>query len=224
MRQTGGKTSRATKAGSAARQQRERRPVGIQARMHDFKREQILEVAAQLFYEHGYRATTVDDIADALSVTKPFIYYHFRNKEDILKQLYDRILAVSLKFFDGIDVESGAPTDVLRQLVRRYVIGAINSRYSGGIFWRGEKDLPDLDKARGRDFRQKFEAPFRTVLQRGVASGEFSLPDLSVVMLCIEGMINWLYVWYRPGGVLTPEELAEQMSELVAKMAAPVPS
>lgn len=195
-----------------------RKESGIQAKVHNFKREQILDVAAELFFEHGYRATTVDAIADALSVTKPFIYCHFKNKEDILQQLFERTLAVSLTFVDGINIDNGHPSDILRELVRRFVVGAINTRHSGGIFWRGEKDLPPLDKNKAREFRRRFEAPFKAVLERGVAEGSFRISDLTLTMLCIEGMINWSYIWYRPGGERTPEQVAEHMSEMVINM------
>jgi AcrR family transcriptional regulator len=220
MKATSSKIRVLRKATRKATKEREPGKDGILVRLFNFKREQILEVAARLFYERGYRATTVDAIADELSVTKPFIYYHFKNKEDILQHLFERTLSISLTFFDGIDIENGVPTQVLRQLVMRFVKGVIDSRHSTGVFWRGEKDLPVLDKKQARDFRQRFEAPFKKVLNRGAETGEFRFRDRTVTMLCIEGMINWTYIWYRPEGRLTPEELAERMSELVVNMVA----
>jgi len=218
MKDTAGKPRLPRKPGSGAL--RDKEGGGIMAKLFDFKREQILEVAARLFYERGYRATTVDAIADELSVTKPFIYYHFKNKEDILRHLFQRTLSSSLKFFSGIDIDNGPPSEVLRQLIARFVKGVIDSRHSTGVFWRGDKDLPMLDKKQAREFRQRFEAPFRQVLTRGAESGEFRYRDLPLTLLCIEGMVNWTYIWYRPQGRLTPDQLADHMSELVLNMVA----
>ena len=52
-----------------------------------YKRERILEEAVKLFYARGFNATTLDDIAAELGVTKPFIYTHFRSKVDLLAAL-----------------------------------------------------------------------------------------------------------------------------------------
>ena len=49
-----------------------------------FKRQRIVDEATRLFFEKGYQGTTVDDIAEGLGVTKPFIYAHFANKTDLL--------------------------------------------------------------------------------------------------------------------------------------------
>lgn len=221
MKATGGRVREARRSGTSAALDKE--AGGIMAKLFEFKRDQILEVAARLFYERGYRATTVDAIADELSVTKPFIYYHFKNKEDILRHLFQRTLSTSLKFFDGIDIDHGKPTEVLRQLVVRFVKGVIDSRHSTGVFWRGDKDLPVLDKKQAREFRQRFETPFRRALTRGKESGEFRFRDLPVTLLSIEGMVNWTYIWYRPQGRLTPDELADYVSELVVNMIATPP-
>lgn len=218
MRKTNVKAKPTRKIARTAAKESPPRKAGILTKLLDFKREQILEVAARFFYDRGYRATTVDAIADELSVTKPFIYYHFKNKEDILQHLFERTMSLSLGFFDGVDIDNGKPTAVMRELVMRFVKGVIDSRYSTGVFWRGEKDLPALDKKRARDFRRAFEAPFLTVLKRGIGSGEFRIRDLRLTMICMEGMSNWTYVWYRPDGRLTRDELAEYISELVLNM------
>ncbi len=52
--------------------------------IHAGKRERILQEAVALFYAHGFTATTLDDIAAGLGVTKPFIYSHFRSKTELL--------------------------------------------------------------------------------------------------------------------------------------------
>ncbi len=88
----------------------------IRGRLFDFKREQILEVAERLFYERGFKATTLDAIAAELSVTNPFIYYHFRNKQDILHVLIKRTMQRNAVVFDGIDLNQGNPTELLHEL------------------------------------------------------------------------------------------------------------
>ncbi len=53
----------------------------------DIKREKILGEAVTLFYEKGYLPTTVDAIAERFGATKPFVYYHFKSKIDLLVEI-----------------------------------------------------------------------------------------------------------------------------------------
>src|SRR3546814_18199740 len=59
----------------------------MREQIHEFKRNQVLNEAAALFYDEGYHSTTLSAIAQRLGVTKPFIYYHFENKAEILAEL-----------------------------------------------------------------------------------------------------------------------------------------
>ena len=56
----------------------------IKAEVDAIKRRSILDEAAQQFFENGYESTSLESIADALGVTKQFIYSRFRSKSDIL--------------------------------------------------------------------------------------------------------------------------------------------
>ncbi|MGE8398015.1 MAG: TetR/AcrR family transcriptional regulator, partial [Comamonas sp.] len=53
----------------------------------DEKRERILKAAEVLFDQQGYASTTIEQIVQALGVTKPFVYYYFRNKQEIFETL-----------------------------------------------------------------------------------------------------------------------------------------
>jgi AcrR family transcriptional regulator len=55
----------------------------------DARRRQLFEVALSLFAEHGYAATTMDDIAEAAGVTKPLVYQHFESKRALYLELMD---------------------------------------------------------------------------------------------------------------------------------------
>src|SRR3954471_2897019 len=59
------------------------------------KRERILTTAARLFFEGGYRATSMESIAEQLGVTKPFLYYHFENKHEILEEIARRVVGMA---------------------------------------------------------------------------------------------------------------------------------
>lgn len=195
----------------------------IRSRLYDFKRDQILEVAERLFYERGFKSTTLDAIAAELSVTKPFIYYHFHNKQDILHVLVHRTMQRNVSVFEGIDIESGSPTELLRQLCRKTTLMVIDIRTSIAMFWREQKEVPEKEKQYMHEMKQRHDGQLRRLLERGVAAGEFFVPDPALAVLCIQGMINWSYTWYRPNGRLTPEEIADGIADLAVRAVSAVP-
>src|SRR5215475_11921619 len=67
-------------------------------------RDRILDVALELFNEHGYDKTSLREIATRLGVTKAALYYHFERKEDILLELHLRLHALGSGLLDQLDV------------------------------------------------------------------------------------------------------------------------
>ena len=57
------------------------------------------------------------------------------------------------------------------------------------------------------------------VAAQGLGAGEFKIKDAGLAALAIGGMVSWAYVWYRPGGRLSLEELAREMSSLIMSLA-----
>ena len=68
----------------------------------------IVTAAATLFAERGFGSTSLDDIADVLGVTKGALYYHVKNKEEILRLIYLSVLNVAEEPLRRI-VESDLP-------------------------------------------------------------------------------------------------------------------
>lgn len=89
-------------------------------RKGDLKRGSILETAERLFFEKGYDQTSVQDILDALSLSKGGFYHHFPSKEAILAEICEnRVTSVlgQLKWeLFGVKV---SPMDKMNLLLRR---------------------------------------------------------------------------------------------------------
>jgi hypothetical protein len=63
-----------------------------------------------------------------------------------------------------------------------------------------------------------FNRSIEVLLQDGVRTGEFVVENESVVTHAISGMATWIFTWYRPDGPLSPNEIAQQMANLVLRM------
>src|SRR4051794_27043065 len=92
----------------------------VRAELRAHKRNRILDTATRLFYENGYRATSMESIADELSATKPFIYYHFKNKYDILEEITLRVMRMATETLQRALDAGGDPAQVISNMVRNY--------------------------------------------------------------------------------------------------------
>lgn len=82
------------------------------------KQELILEAALDVFSKHGFRGSTIDQIADAAGMSKPNLLYYFGRKEDIHKTLIERLLETWLSPLQEMDA-SGDPFPEIRSYIRR---------------------------------------------------------------------------------------------------------
>ena len=193
--------------------------IGIRDEVARLKRERIIDVAAELFYERGYENTSLDAVAERMGVTKPFIYAHFASKAELLAEICSRGIASALAALDGVLTMPGTPTERLAEVGQRFVAAVLTSQRHIAIFTREEKHLLAEDFRRINDMRREFDRKLVGLLDEGVATGEFHLHDTRMAALAIGGMVSWAYVWYRPGGRLTLEEVSRELTALILGMA-----
>ena len=193
--------------------------IGIRDQVAALKRERTIAVAAELFYERGYENTSLDAIAERMSVTKPFIYAHFTSKAELLAEICARGIGSALAALDSVlTTLPGSPTDRLAEVGRRFVATVLHSQRDIAIMAREEKNLAPEDFHRISEMRRDFDGKLMRLLDEGVAAGEFQLPDTRMATLAIGGMVSWAYIWYRPGGRLTLEQTSLQLTDLILSM------
>jgi AcrR family transcriptional regulator len=194
------------------------KPDKLRDQMKELKRTRILDAASELFFEHGFKGTSVEAIASHLQVTKPFIYYHFENKAAILAGVCGRTTAFVAQSAEAAAAGSGRVSDRLESLVRDLSLRVIEGRVYLAVYFREENHLP---KSAFRDLsrnRKRFDTALSKLLQEGIDAGEFRIPNVSVATQAITGMTTWIFNWYRPAGTLAPEQIAEEMVSLVGSM------
>lgn len=187
--------------------------------VRDFKKERILEEASTLFYERGYRGTTLDAIAERLEVSKPFIYHHFKSKAELLVEIYKRVLRLCLETIETASASPGTAREQLRAFAVNYTQIVIKEQAIVAIFFREEQNLPPEEIDTINALKREFDAKLTQLLQVGVDKGEFEITDVRMATLALTGMMNWAYTWYRPQGRLKPDVIAEAMAALAERLA-----
>jgi AcrR family transcriptional regulator len=183
-----------------------------------YKRERILQEAVRLFYERGFTGTTLDDIAGALGVTKPFIYTHFKSKVELLGAICVPTIEMSVAAATAA-VESPGPASMrLRKLITDFTGVVMRRQANIAVYFREEMHMDTVTRADIDAKRGHFDRILSNLLREGAASGEFNVPDINLTALAIGGMISWAYTWYRPNGRLGVEELSVRMADIAAQM------
>ena len=179
------------------------------------RRDELLLAAERLFSERGYEATSVRDIADALSIKAGSLYAHIATKEDLLWEILSR---AADRFFEAVQpiVEADLVTvEKLRRLIAAHVRVITQSASAAAVYsteWR------HLTEPRRREFaarRDAYEQMVRGLVHDAIREGSFGDVDEKFATLSILSSINWIYQWYRPDGPMTPDEIARRITDLL---------
>ncbi|MGQ2990182.1 MAG: TetR/AcrR family transcriptional regulator [Brevundimonas sp.] len=191
-------------------------PPSPRARSAEARRDAILTAAATAFVEHGYGATSVDDIAERLGVSKPTLYYHVGGKQELLGASFTLALDAYSDAVEDEAVSGVTGRERLHQVVQKYV--EITTTVHGRCLHR----VPDVEltpevRDRLRAVKRKVDARIRDLLREGVRDGSLRSADIRMSTFAISGAMNSIAQWYAPSGKLSPEEIAERLWDSFAE-------
>jgi AcrR family transcriptional regulator len=176
------------------------------------RRDELLGIAARLFAERGFKNTTVRDIADAAGILSGSLYHHFDSKEAMVDELLDTFQTELWKEYDAIEASDLTPRGKLEAVVRAS-FDAIDHHHSEvAIFQNDAAHLITFERfAYLGERNNKFRTLWTGLLEAGVESGELrSDLDVELVYRFLRDTV-WVAVrWYRPGGDLSPSDIADQ--------------
>ena len=175
---------------------------------HGTKREAVIRSAARAFDARGYHNTSLDDIAAALGVTKPTIYYYVANKEQLLFECFLAGLEPIRSALRRAEQTPGSGRDRLREVIRDYAL-AIASEYGWCMVRAEHQDLGPELSAQVRALKSEIDRGIRRLLQAGINDGSIAVNDTKLAAFAIAGALNWIAHWYRAGRTLSAGEVAE---------------
>src|SRR5579859_4439725 len=177
----------------------------------------IVAAAAELFARKGFGATSLDDIAEALGATKGALYYHVRNKEEILRLIYLTVLTASEEPLRRIVEADLPPLEKLRRAVEHQTAVAADRSPAMTVFYREQHFLTG-PFAREIILRKKaYESYFERIIEEGQITGVFQPTiDSKIATYGLLGMCNWLSQWYRPEGQYSPQQIADMFVRMVS--------
>ncbi|TNM36509.1 TetR/AcrR family transcriptional regulator [Nocardioides albidus] len=178
--------------------------------------ERLVEAALELFAAKGFESTSVQDVVDAAGVTKGAMYHYFASKDDLLAEIYARVLRMQLSQLESF-VASRAPiTERIAAAAADVVVTTIENLPSTTLFFRSLHQLNPEHELQVRAERRRYHDMFREMVIEGQRSGELrSDIDADLVVDYYFGAVHHLPTWWRPERGPAPEVVGEKFSRML---------
>jgi len=184
-------------------------------------RQEILRTAARLFQQRGYDATSMNDVAAALKLSKGGLYHHFQSKDEILFEIMDHAMEITQeRVLDPVRLIHD-PEERLRALIRLHIEVVLSPRDREiTVMLHENHPLPPPLRKRINSRKKEyihFVERLITEVQLNAQRGRHAKLAVSprAAAFALLGMINWIYQWYKPEGDLQANNLVPQFTELV---------
>lgn len=178
------------------------------------KRDAVLKAAAQLFNEKGFHATSLDDVAERLHVTKPTVYHYVKSKDQIL---FDCVRIGIEALHQAVERAGRSGGSAMAKLIAasREYAAIVTQDFGMCVIRVGEDPLPPASRKRLRRLKRSIDREFRGIIAEGIAEGSIAPCDPKIAAFVLAGAISWIARWYRADGPLDPDQIATQCIALL---------
>lgn len=181
--------------------------------------QRILDAAAQVFAERGYRDANLELIAARLDMRGPSIYHYFPTKEELYAQCVASLSAEVFKQLDAIADKKESAIDRLRALFRQQVLSQLRDYYPQYIPLTITIQLTESGLQESlRETRAYHIGLFRRVAAEAAEAGDLPEGTWNLGLLLAFGALGFLHRWYRPNGPKTAEQLSEEITEALMRL------
>ncbi len=176
------------------------------------RRAELLEIAAGLFAEKGFRNTTVRDIAEAAGILSGSLYHHFDSKESMVDEILRTFQEELFAAYDAVLASDDDPRSKIEQCVRLSFEAIAQHPHEVAIFQNEAAYLGDFERfAYLAERNEQSRLVWLTLLRAGVAAGALRGDlDVELTYRFIRDTV-WVAVrWYRPGRKYSHDDIADQ--------------
>ncbi|MGV3487976.1 MAG: TetR/AcrR family transcriptional regulator [Tuberibacillus sp.] len=177
----------------------------------------IIEQSILLFEKKGFSQTSIQDIVDALGVTKGTFYYYFSSKEALLMDIHLQYIDDLLERQSEIMNKDGLSSrEKLGEIVRLLISDIKKVGPSARVFFREIRHLNGGNAQVIKEKRALFRYKIQQLVEQGMDKGEFK-PRLRADLIAfgILGVTNWSYQWFKPEGKVSDEELSRIFTDMI---------
>ena len=176
----------------------------------------ILDAAAKLFAAHGFEGASLNDVAQAVGVTKAAVYHYFPTKKDIFDEMMVDLLE---RQYVAVGTEVNAaksPPEKLKAFMRAHAEFLEANHAAFVVMLHG---FGGIEKNHWTEqqlaLRDRYEKLLRALLADGKASGAFAVDDVATAARAVLSLMNWMVRWFRPEGKTRAADFALQYHALI---------
>lgn len=191
--------------------------------LHALKREAVLRQAVADFNQKGFHATSLEEIAQSLGITKAALYHYFPNKHALLRASFDRALEVAFESLDRARKAGGTGLEMLSNTLKNYLRASLDDLSCCVVLTEHSALLPE-DQEELVKHRDRFENELRKLVQMGIEDGSIVHCDSKLAVFALLGSVNWVPKWFSSEGPWRNDQLAEALVDLLCRSLATAPS
>nr|WP_026214464.1 TetR/AcrR family transcriptional regulator [Nonomuraea coxensis] len=179
-------------------------------------RQRLLAEATRLFAERGFEGTSVQEIVVAAGVTKGAMYHYFESKDDLLREIYGRVLRLQLDRLTHIAGGAGTVEERLHRAAADVVETTTANLDDSKIFFRSMHLLAPETQKTVRAERRRYHERFRDLVAEGQRAGVFSARvPAELVVDYFFGSVHHLGTWFHVEGPLTGAQVGRHFADLL---------
>lgn len=188
----------------------------VQTRDQQFnlKRNAVLKEAARAFNSQGYHATSLDDVAKTLGVTKPALYYYVKNKQEILFECHMLSQDLGDRAFEHAYKTGTTGREILLSWANKF-IESFNSEIGDCAVLVEFQALDPVNRKIVAARRHKAQHQMEAIIEKGMADGSIRQVDPKLTVFFFMGALNWMARWFDQGGPKSGAEIAAAFTDLL---------
>lgn len=178
------------------------------------KRSALIAEAGLSFRLKGFHNTSLDDVAKALNVTKPALYYYVKNKDEILFECIIQGLNIGDQVLAEARRAQSSPLAVIEYFVRNYIVAMCREHGAISVVNNmSSLSLPRQQQVAVR--RRKFDLELRQLVRQAIALKELPEQDEKLAVFFFMGAVNSMTNWFQPEGSWSAEYVGDYYSQTI---------
>jgi AcrR family transcriptional regulator len=181
------------------------------------KKQELLQKISDLFYKKGYEKTSIRDISLHLGMTNAGLYHYFKNKQEMLFDIMDYAIEDALVTMRSELPKIKNAEDKIAWIIRSQIKFYSDNRSQTKVLVheRGalEAKYAEIIGEKEKEYVEFIKQVVGEIIQESLHVSV----TLEVATFCLLGMLNWLVHWYNPGGKISPDELASNITTIFLK-------
>ncbi|MCA0873571.1 TetR/AcrR family transcriptional regulator [Seohaeicola saemankumensis] len=187
--------------------------VASREEVREQKRRAALRVASRIFNEKGYHATSLDEVADDIGVTKTALYYYFKNKEQLLYECMKLTYNCGQTARLETEAMDGSAFEKLQFLYGRFMELLMEER---GVYttMANIRALPEEAQQELIERRRQLDRYSRMLIEKAIEEGAIRSVDTRITSNFFLGAVNWILRWHTEDDAMTPKEVSAHFLDL----------